>query len=95
MTSTAFIRYVSFEEICLQIGVSVYFSIFLYFDRFAFTVIWEMTQEAKIVNVKFMKSIIKSRVRNLTEIFGLQCNSNTNGHQYIFLVKNQFCYFLH
>ena len=39
-----------------------------------------MTQEAKIVNVKFMKSIIKSRVRNLTEIFGLQCNSNTNGH---------------
>ncbi|KAL4234603.1 exosome catalytic subunit dis3 [Mactra antiquata] len=30
-------------------------------DRFAFTVIWEMTHEAEIVNTKFMKSVIESR----------------------------------
>ncbi|WLF79340.1 exosome catalytic subunit dis3 [Lodderomyces elongisporus] len=30
-------------------------------DRFAFSVIWEVDAEANIINVKFMKSIIKSR----------------------------------
>ncbi|KAG7660711.1 DIS3 [[Candida] subhashii] len=30
-------------------------------DRFAFSVIWEVNENADIVNVKFMKSIIKSR----------------------------------
>lgn len=30
-------------------------------DRFAFSVIWEVDEDANIVNVKFMKSIIKSR----------------------------------
>ncbi|CAK9436797.1 uncharacterized protein LODBEIA_P13190 [Lodderomyces beijingensis] len=30
-------------------------------DRFAFSVIWEVDENADIVNVKFMKSIIKSR----------------------------------
>lgn len=32
-----------------------------YVDRFAFSVIWEVDEDANIVNVKFMKSIIKSR----------------------------------
>ncbi|KAF5106165.1 hypothetical protein DV453_004141 [Geotrichum candidum] len=32
-----------------------------YVDRFAFSVIWEMTPDAKIVNVDFTKSIIRSR----------------------------------
>ncbi|CAI5757195.1 unnamed protein product [Candida verbasci] len=30
-------------------------------DRFAFSVIWEVDDDANIINVKFMKSIIKSR----------------------------------
>lgn len=30
-------------------------------ERFAFTVIWEITPDAEIVNTKFMKSIIRSR----------------------------------
>ena len=30
--------------------------------RFAFTVIWEMTRDAKIVNTRFMKSVICSKV---------------------------------
>ncbi|KAI5954638.1 DIS3 [Candida jiufengensis] len=30
-------------------------------DRFAFSVIWEVDEDANILNVKFMKSIIKSR----------------------------------
>lgn len=30
-------------------------------DRFAFTVIWEMTHDAEIVNTSFMKSVIESR----------------------------------
>lgn len=32
-----------------------------YVDRFAFSVIWELDSDANIVNVNFMKSIIKSR----------------------------------
>ncbi|GEQ72090.1 hypothetical protein JCM33374_g5776 [Metschnikowia sp. JCM 33374] len=32
-----------------------------YVDRFAFSVIWELDENADIVNVNFMKSIIKSR----------------------------------
>ncbi|GMM54769.1 exosome catalytic subunit [Maudiozyma humilis] len=32
-----------------------------YVDRFAFSVIWELDQDANIVNVDFMKSVIKSR----------------------------------
>lgn len=32
-----------------------------YVDRFAFSVIWELDENANIVNVKYMKSIIKSR----------------------------------
>lgn len=32
-----------------------------YVDRFAFSVIWEVDADANIVNVEFMKSIIKSR----------------------------------
>lgn len=32
-----------------------------YVDRFAFSVIWEVDEDANIVNVKFMKSIIKSK----------------------------------
>lgn len=32
-----------------------------YVDRFAFSVIWEVDEDANIVNVRFMKSIIKSR----------------------------------
>ncbi|KAK6463991.1 exoribonuclease required for 3 end formation of 5.8S rRNA [Scheffersomyces coipomensis] len=32
-----------------------------YVDRFAFSVIWELDEDANIVNVKFMKSVIKSR----------------------------------
>lgn len=32
-----------------------------YVDRFAFSVIWELDQNAEIVNVDYMKSIIKSR----------------------------------
>lgn len=32
-----------------------------YVDRFAFSVIWELDEDANIVNVKYMKSIIKSR----------------------------------
>lgn len=32
-----------------------------YVDRFAFSVIWEVDEDANIVGVKFMKSIIKSR----------------------------------
>ena len=31
-------------------------------ERFAFSVIWEMTPDVEIVNVKFHKSIIKSKV---------------------------------
>lgn len=30
-------------------------------ERFAFSCIWEMTQEANIVNTRFCKSIIRSR----------------------------------
>lgn len=32
-----------------------------YVDRFAFSVIWEINEDAEIVNVDYMKSIIKSR----------------------------------
>ncbi|ODV78253.1 RNB-domain-containing protein [Suhomyces tanzawaensis NRRL Y-17324] len=32
-----------------------------YVDRFAFSVIWELDEDANIVNVNYMKSIIKSR----------------------------------
>lgn len=32
-----------------------------YVDRFAFSVLWEMDEEANIINVEFTKSIIKSR----------------------------------
>ncbi|KAM9886312.1 hypothetical protein OXX79_014274, partial [Metschnikowia pulcherrima] len=32
-----------------------------YVDRFAFSVIWELDENADIVNVNYMKSIIKSR----------------------------------
>ena len=31
-------------------------------ERLAFSTIWEMTHDADIVNVRFCKSIIKSRV---------------------------------
>ncbi|KAK6203161.1 exoribonuclease required for 3 end formation of 5.8S rRNA [Scheffersomyces amazonensis] len=32
-----------------------------YVDRFAFSVIWELDEDANIINVNFMKSVIKSR----------------------------------
>ena len=32
-----------------------------YVDRFAFSVIWELDENANIVNVDFMKSVIRSR----------------------------------
>lgn len=32
-----------------------------YVERLAFSVIWELTQDAKIVNVRFTKSVISSK----------------------------------
>lgn len=32
-------------------------------ERFAFSVIWELTKDAEILDTKFMKSVIRSRVR--------------------------------
>lgn len=40
-------------------------------ERFAFSVIWELDENAKVVSVKFTKSIIKSRVCNLKHVFFL------------------------
>ena len=37
-------------------------SLVLWFFRFAFSCIWEITPEAEIVSTKFHKSIIKSKV---------------------------------
>lgn len=41
-------------------------------ERFAFSVIWELDENAKVISVNFTKSIIKSRVCNSKHIFFLK-----------------------
>ena len=53
--------------------------------RFAFTVIWEMTHDAEIVNTSFMKSVILSKVRaSDTHLKELVLVSNFCSHRFRF-----------
>lgn len=47
--------------------------------RFAFSVIWEMSENAKILNTKYMKSIIFSRVSAFIDELGIYFFDKTRG----------------